>query len=108
MVLARFASAATYRKLPRSHQKDKENHSMKKPTWGARALRLAVMAALAGTFIAAPRFSASASSVHANPPFTIGVSNSLIGNGWRDEMVCSVRAQVKHSGQGHTVVQQTN
>jgi ribose transport system substrate-binding protein len=58
--------------------------------------------------VAAPGLKVSASSSQAKPPFTIGVSNSLIGNGWRDEMVCSVRAQVKHSGKGHTVVLQTN
>jgi len=30
--------------------------------------------------------------------FIVGVSNTLIGNGWREEMICSVKAQAKASG----------
>lgn len=30
--------------------------------------------------------------------FVIGVSNTLIGNGWREEMVCSIKAEAKVSG----------
>ena len=30
--------------------------------------------------------------------FVIGVSNTLIGNGWREEMICSIKAQAKASG----------
>lgn len=30
--------------------------------------------------------------------FVIGVSNTLIGNGWREEMICSIKAQAKVSG----------
>jgi ribose transport system substrate-binding protein len=75
---------------------------------GKVALRLAIGATIVATFFAVPRITASAHSTLASPPYAIGVSNSLIGNGWRDEMVCSIRAEVKHSGLGHTVVQQTN
>jgi ribose transport system substrate-binding protein len=31
--------------------------------------------------------------------FKIGVSNTLVGNGWREEMICSVKAQALASGQ---------
>jgi ribose transport system substrate-binding protein len=73
---------------------------------GKVTLRLAIGAVIVATFFAVPRITASAHPTLASPPFTIGVSNNLIGNGWRDEMVCSIRAEVHHSGLGHTVVQQ--
>jgi ribose transport system substrate-binding protein len=31
--------------------------------------------------------------------YKIGVSNTLVGNGWREEMICSVKAQALASGQ---------
>ena len=31
-------------------------------------------------------------------PFTIGVSNTLVGNQWREQMVCSIKAQALVSG----------
>jgi ribose transport system substrate-binding protein len=31
-------------------------------------------------------------------PFTIGVSNTLVGNQWREQMVCSIKAQARVSG----------
>jgi ribose transport system substrate-binding protein len=77
-----------------------------RPQRGVVALRLAVLVGLLVTMFAVPRFTASAKSSQSSPPWTIGVSNNLIGNGWRDEMVCSIRAQVHHSGKGHTNVQQ--
>ncbi len=30
--------------------------------------------------------------------FVVGVSNTLIGNGWREEMICSIKAEAKVSG----------
>ncbi len=30
--------------------------------------------------------------------FTIGVSNTLVGNGWREQMICSIKAQALASG----------
>eukprot|EP01037_Dinobryon_pediforme_P020132 gene20132-20679_t len=30
--------------------------------------------------------------------FIVGVSNTLIGNGWREEMICSIKAQAEASG----------
>ena len=30
--------------------------------------------------------------------FVVGVSNTLIGNGWREEMICSIKAQAAASG----------
>lgn len=30
--------------------------------------------------------------------FTIGVSNTLVGNGWREQMICAIKAQARASG----------
>jgi ribose transport system substrate-binding protein len=30
--------------------------------------------------------------------YVVGVSNTLQGNGWREEMICSIKAQAKASG----------
>ena len=34
----------------------------------------------------------------------IGVSNTLVGNGWREEMICSIKAQAKASGKVSKVI----
>jgi ribose transport system substrate-binding protein len=34
----------------------------------------------------------------AEGPFTIGVSNTLVGNGWREQMICSIKAEALASG----------
>jgi ribose transport system substrate-binding protein len=48
---------------------------------------------LAGTaMVAAP-------SAFAAGPYTIGVSNTVAGNGWREEMICSIKAQALASGE---------
>lgn len=31
-------------------------------------------------------------------PFTIGVSNTLVGNGWREQMICAIKAEASASG----------
>jgi ribose transport system substrate-binding protein len=84
----------------------KENHRMgNRKSWGARALRVGVVATLAGMLFASPHMNASAHSAHAST-YLIGVSNNTVGNGWRDEMVCSIRAEAKNSGKAKTVIQQ--
>jgi ribose transport system substrate-binding protein len=37
-------------------------------------------------------------AVAADKKYVVGVSNTLIGNGWREEMICSIKAQAKASG----------
>jgi ribose transport system substrate-binding protein len=62
---------------------------------GARlALALAVVAAIAVT----AAVTASARSGKAHASYVIGVSNTLVGNGWREEMICAVKAQAAASG----------
>ncbi|MBV9278622.1 MAG: substrate-binding domain-containing protein [Chloroflexi bacterium] len=67
-------------------------------------LRVAVMLTLAATFFAVPRFTASASGPRASGPFTIGVSNGLVGNGWREEMKCSVKAEARADNPANKVI----
>ena len=40
----------------------------------------------------------------ADGKFVVGVSNTLIGNGWREEMICSIKAQAKASGMVSKVI----
>jgi ribose transport system substrate-binding protein len=40
----------------------------------------------------------------ADKQYTVGVSNTLIGNGWREEMVCSIKAEALASGKVSKVV----
>ena len=53
-----------------------------------------LLALLAGTALMA-----SASSAFAAAPYTIGVSNTVQGNGWREEMICAIKAQALASGE---------
>lgn len=43
--------------------------------------------------------STQASAGGGGETYKIGVSNTLVGNGWREEMICSVKAQALASGQ---------
>jgi len=60
------------------------------------ALRFAALAALASTAVALPRPSVAAHAA-AKGPFVIGFSNNLVGNGWREEMICSAKAEANVS-----------
>ena len=55
-------------------------------------VRLAILIALLATVVSIPR-TASAKGM-----FVLGVSNTLVGNGWREEMICAVKAEAKASG----------
>src|SRR5258708_37673594 len=48
--------------------------------------------------LSAVSFVALASGAMAADKFVVGVSNTLIGNGWREEMICSIKAQAEASG----------
>jgi ribose transport system substrate-binding protein len=43
-------------------------------------------------------FLAASTASFAADKYIVGVSNTLIGNGWREEMICSVKAQARASG----------
>jgi ribose transport system substrate-binding protein len=59
---------------------------------------LAVGVAACGSDSNSSSSSGSGSSGDANKKFTLGVSNTLVGNGWREEMICAVKAQALASG----------
>ena len=44
-------------------------------------------------FIASTALALMASSAFAEGPYSIGVSNTVQGNGWREQMICAMRAQ---------------
>ena len=44
------------------------------------------------------------SAADAADKYVVGVSNTLIGNGWREEMICSIKAQAEASGMESKVV----
>jgi ribose transport system substrate-binding protein len=47
---------------------------------------------------AAPGSAAPASGATGGASYKIGVSNTLQGNGWREEMICSIKAEATSSG----------
>jgi ribose transport system substrate-binding protein len=50
------------------------------------------------SLLGAVSLGALASGALAADKFVVGVSNTLIGNGWREEMICSIKAQAEASG----------
>jgi ribose transport system substrate-binding protein len=47
---------------------------------------------------------AMAGGAQAADKYVVGVSNTLTGNGWREEMICSIKAQAEASGKVSKVV----
>ena len=47
---------------------------------------------------------AAASQASAAEKYIVGVSNTLVGNGWREEMVCSIKAEALASGMVSKVI----
>ena len=61
---------------------------------------LLVLSACAPAPAAAPAAPAATSgAAAATKSYVVGVSNTLQGNGWREEMICSMKAQAKVSGE---------
>jgi ribose transport system substrate-binding protein len=82
-----------------------EEHFMNRPARrlfaGLAAATLAVSAVgtVAAQSPSAPAASEPAGSPGAGGSYHIGVSNWLQGNGWREQMICSIKAQALASGQ---------
>jgi ribose transport system substrate-binding protein len=51
-----------------------------------------------GALLASAALAASLGAASAEAPYTIGVSNTVQGNGWREEMICAIKAQALASG----------
>jgi ribose transport system substrate-binding protein len=64
--------------------------------WRRRGLGLATVATIA---VIATVFAATGNATSTQEKYTIGVSNTLVGNGWREGMICSIKAQALKSGQ---------
>ena len=45
-----------------------------------------------------------ASQAPAAEKYVVGVSNTLVGNGWREEMVCSIKAEALASGKVSKII----
>jgi ribose transport system substrate-binding protein len=67
---------------------------------GRRGKSAGALAALAVLGVIVAAFAATGQAkTNAPRQFTIGVSNTLVGNGWREGMICSIKAQALKSGQ---------
>src|SRR5215467_9873675 len=65
--------------------------------------RLAVVVALVGATTAVA-FAASGTAKPQAGGYVLGVSNTLVGNGWREEMICAIKAQALASGKVSKVI----
>ena len=66
---------------------------------GSRPARRAAQPALAiVTIVAVTAIVGTASAKPAGGQGVLGVSSTLVGNGWREEMICAVKAQALASG----------
>ena len=63
-----------------------------------KLMRILTSASLAALAIAI------AGGAQAADKYVVGVSNTLIGNGWREEMICSIKAEAEASGKVAKVV----
>jgi ribose transport system substrate-binding protein len=64
---------------------------------GGAAVALALSSV--GTVFAQDESPAAEASMAAGDGYVIGVSNTVQGNGWREEMICSIKAQAAASGE---------
>src|SRR5215204_2414424 len=71
---------------------------------GRRAAVLAACVGLAVAAVAAMGVGRADAKPAATKKWVLGVSNTLVGNGWREEMICAVKAQAKASGRISKVV----
>ena len=70
----------------------------------ARRTRWAVGVVLVASLLVTVGMTAQASSGKTQAKWVLGVSNTLVGNGWREEMICAVKAQAKASGMVSKVI----
>jgi ribose transport system substrate-binding protein len=98
-----YEKGGNYRTLGRStetpqvdvfHEPQEEEHLNLKSKSVRLGVTLVALAAVAVTVAVA----ASARPAKSQAKYVIGVSNTLVGNGWREEMICAVKAQATASG----------
>jgi len=64
----------------------------------SRRTRFALLGAFVAGLLATVALLAPVSSGSPQAKYVLGVSNTLVGNGWREEMICAVKAQAVASG----------
>src|SRR5215207_2951151 len=62
------------------------------------AARVGALLAAVGLLVAAFAATSQARTSAPGKKYTLGVSNTLVGNGWREGMICSIKAQALVSG----------
>jgi ribose transport system substrate-binding protein len=62
------------------------------------APRIAALLALLALIVAVFAATSQATTSAPGKKYTLGVSNTLVGNGWREGMICSIKAQALASG----------
>jgi ribose transport system substrate-binding protein len=80
-----------WRRLEKEEQDKMDGKSRAVARWGIFAAFALVIAACGG-------------AAEEASTFTIGVSNTLVGNGWREQMICAVKAEALASGVVDSVV----
>jgi ABC-type sugar transport system substrate-binding protein len=70
----------------------------------SRLVRLAAVLGLVAAVVGVVASSALSNASQSKAKWVIGVSNTLVGNGWREEMICSVKAQATASGNVSKVI----
>ena len=68
-----------------------------------RGARWAVLLSAIVVVSVVAALTATATPAKKQASYVIGVSNTLVGNGWREEMICSVKAQALASGKVSSV-----
>jgi ribose transport system substrate-binding protein len=78
---------------------------MRRPRWMRVGILVAAMAmAVAACGGGDDDTASGGSGAGSDQKFVIGVSNTLAGNGWREQMICSVKAQALASGKVSKVI----
>ena len=70
----------------------------------SRLVRLAAVLGVVAAAVGIVASSAFSNASQSKAKWVIGVSNTLVGNGWREEMICSVKAQANASGKVAKVI----
>ena len=77
---------------------------MRRPGWMRFGILIAAVSLAATACGGGDDDSASGGSGGSDQKWVIGVSNTLAGNGWREQMICSVKAQALASGKVSKVI----
>jgi ribose transport system substrate-binding protein len=70
----------------------------------SRLVRLAAVLGVVAAVVGVVASSAFSNASQSKAKWVIGVSNTLVGNGWREEMICSAKAQANASGKVSKVI----